>query len=229
MLPRRWFLSRLGIGVAGLGGGVASAAPQAQAAPAGGAWKPARHAQDDWLDQVPGSHRLIFDTTTPQGFGQVLLFVNNYLNANKNGYNLQDADLAVVVVVRHQSVSYAFTDAMWAKYGAGLAQHSGMNDPNTKQPPTVNIYNSSSYGTTLLSRGVMLDGLLKRGLQLAVCDVATGAAAGMAATATGGDRAAIKAELMANRVANSHMVPAGIVAVNRAQERGYAFAYAAGV
>lgn len=37
------------------------------------------------------------------------------------------------------------------------------------------------------------------------------------------------AELIANRVANSHMVPTGIVTVNHAQERGYAFAYAAGV
>ena len=32
-------------------------------------------------------------------------------------------------------------------------------------------------------------------------------------------------ELAANLLANSHLVPAGIVAVNRAQERGYTFAY----
>jgi intracellular sulfur oxidation DsrE/DsrF family protein len=36
----------------------------------------------------------------------------------------------------------------------------------------------------------------------------------------------INEELIANVVNNSHMVPAGIVAVNRAQERGYSFAHA---
>jgi hypothetical protein len=34
------------------------------------------------------------------------------------------------------------------------------------------------------------------------------------------------AELVANLMPNAHMVPAGIVALNRAQERGYAFAHA---
>ena len=33
-------------------------------------------------------------------------------------------------------------------------------------------------------------------------------------------------ELTANLLPNSHLVPAGIVAVNRAQERGYSFVYA---
>jgi len=32
-------------------------------------------------------------------------------------------------------------------------------------------------------------------------------------------------ELAAHLVPNSHIVPAGIVAVNRAQERGYSFSY----
>ena len=26
-------------------------------------WQPERHTQDDWLDQIPGKHRLVFDTT----------------------------------------------------------------------------------------------------------------------------------------------------------------------
>ena len=37
---------------------------------------------------------------------------------------------------------------------------------------------------------------------------------------------AIFAELSANLVANAHLAPAGIVAVNRAQERGYTLATA---
>jgi hypothetical protein len=49
--------------------------------------------------------------------------------------------------------------------------------------------------------------------------------AGTLARATGGSAEAVHAELVANRIGNAHMVSAGIVAVNRAQERGYSFAY----
>ena len=44
---------------------------------------------------------------------------------------------------------------------------------------------------------------------------------GMIAEAVGGNGDAINSELIANLVRNARMVPAGIVAVNRAQERGY--------
>ena len=61
-------------------------------------------------------------------------------------------------------------------------------------------------------------------MQLAVCSVATRGFAGAIAEVTGGNAADnINNELVANLVGNSRMVPAGIVALNRAQERGYSF------
>ena len=48
----------------------------------------------------------------------------------------------------------------------------------------------------------------------------------MIAAKTGGTPEAIFAELTGNLVRNGLMVPAGIVALNRAQEHGYAFSYA---
>ena len=47
--------------------------------------------------------------------------------------------------------------------------------------------------------------------------------AALAATQKGADGNPQMKELSDNLVANSRLVPAGIVAVNRAQERGYAF------
>jgi len=170
----------------------------------------------------------LFDTTTANGFGQALVYVNNYLGQNQSAYGLHDDDLAVIIVARHHSTPYAFNDAMWAKHSAGLTQLAGLNDPNTKQPPAVNLYNSSAHRDGLFNRGIMLDELLKRGVHLAVCQVGTFNAASMIAASQGGDIPAIIAELTANRLANSHMVPAGIVAINRAQERGYSFTYVAG-
>ena len=41
----------------------------------------------------------------------------------------------------------------------------------------------------------------------------------------GGDAEAIYKEMTANAIGNAHFVAAGIIAVNRAQERGYSISY----
>jgi hypothetical protein len=50
--------------------------------------------------------------------------------------------------------------------------------------------------------------------------------AGQLAQATGGNADAVYTEIAVNLVGNAHLVAAGIVAVNRAQERGYTLATA---
>jgi intracellular sulfur oxidation DsrE/DsrF family protein len=102
---------------------------------------------------------------------------------------------------------------MWKKYGATISRLSNFTDPKTKQVPVNNVHLASGS----------LDGLLKRGVHLAVCEMAARQLADSMAADTGGDGAHVFDELAANLVSNSHMVAAGIVAVNRAQERGYAF------
>ena len=223
-LLRRWFLSRVGLGLAAGGTVMGAGAQTARAESAGGRFEPARHPSDDWLDAVPGKHRLVFDTTTPDGFGNALAFAKNYFTANQTGYGLEASDLAVVIVARHQSTMFAYTDAVWSKYGGPIAQRAGAVDPKTKQAPTTNIFfNSTAYGATLSNRGTTIESVLKQGVHLAVCQMATRANAVAIATATGGVEETIYRELVANLVSatNAHPVPAGIVAVNRAQERGY--------
>lgn len=221
-LARRSFLSRVGLGVTAFGVTLGSSVGNAQSS--GGRWQPSRHAQDDWLDQVPGQHRFVFDTTTLVGFGGALLYATNYFLANQNAYSLGSAELAVVIVMRHNSTPFAYNDAMWAKYGAVLAQRSNVTDPQTQQAPKVNIFNSSTIVAGLASQGNTLDSLIKKGVHLAVCQMATRRLAVGIAQATGGTADGVYNELVANLVGNSHIVPAGIVAVNRAQERGYSFA-----
>ena len=227
-LARRSFFSRAGAGVAAFAAafGAGASTARAQSAPQDSArWQPARHAEDDWLDHIPGTHRLFFDTLTAQGFGTAIRFSNNYFTANKSAYGLEDGNLAVVICARHQATPFAYTDAMWAKYGAPLAERASFNDPKTGKPAIMNVYQASGYGTSLGNNGTTLDAILKRGVHLAVCQLATRASAAAIARQTGGKPDDIYKELVSNLVANAHMVPAGIVAVNRAQERGYAFAY----
>jgi hypothetical protein len=82
VLARRSFLTRLGAGVTVAGSVAASGASVAFAQSASGSFSPARHAQDDWMDRLPGKHRLVFDTTTPAGFGAALAYANNFLVAS---------------------------------------------------------------------------------------------------------------------------------------------------
>src|SRR5262249_7971714 len=118
---RRSFLSKLGIGVAA-GGAVAGSVPSAAQAPStdGARWQPARHALDDWFDQIPGKHRYVLDTQSPEGFGNALAFLNNYFNVNQSAYGLKDEDLAVVLIARHLSTLFGYNDTVWQKYGVSI-------------------------------------------------------------------------------------------------------------
>ena len=67
--------------------------------------------------------------------------------------------------------------------------------------------------------------VVENGVRFAVCSLATRGAANVIAQKTGQSVDAAFKELTDNLIPNGHMVPAGIVAVNRAQERGYTFTY----
>jgi intracellular sulfur oxidation DsrE/DsrF family protein len=183
-------------------------------------WEPVRHDQDDWLDQPASKHRLLFDTITSDGLAEALAFAGNFIRVNKTVYGLEDNEVAVIIIVRHRSTPFGFNDAMWAKYGTALARFTPIEDPKTKAAPQVNIYNSADYGN-LPNHGTTFESLAKQGVQVGVCSVATRGLAGMIAGTVSGNADAINSELIANLVPNARMVPAGIVAVNRAQERGY--------
>ena len=235
-LARRSFLSRVGAGVAALGAAFgagafgAGSSAQAQSAPNSAAdaspWKPMRHPEDDWFDRPAAKHRIFFDTTSPEAFAQALTFARNFYRGNADGYRLADADIAQIICARHRSTMFAFNDAMWAKYGATMSQRAnGFVDPKTKQAPTSNIYMRAGADEEPANGSAPLDALLKRGVRLAVCSLATRAAATAIASKSGAKVDDVFKELTEHLVPNARMVPAGIVAVNRAQEHGYTISY----
>lgn len=218
---RRSFITGLGSAVAVTGLGPAGAAAQAP----GSQFQAVRHADDDWMDKMPGKHRMVIDGVTANGGGEALLFANNLFNANKSAYSLGEQDMAIIVVMRHFATPFAFTDTIWAKYGKPMSALIKFTDPKTQEAPTTNLYNSPAYGLALPNLGTTIDSLVKRGVQFAICDVATHFAAAQLAGANGNADAIYK-EFTANTIPNSRFVPAGVVAVNRAQERGYTLIYA---
>jgi intracellular sulfur oxidation DsrE/DsrF family protein len=224
-MARRWFLARIGVGAGVVGAGVVGAdlvgTATAAAQGAGEAtWKPARHAQDDWYDKVPGVHRYVIDSASADGFGWALWFAGNYYTANQDAYGVKDSDLAVVIVARHKATSFAYSDAIWAKWGKQLSEQADFVDPKTKEQPKANWYAGPGDGSQLSGK---MDPLLKRGVQFAVCSMSTRAIATRIAKANALEVDAVIKEIVGNLVPNSRMVPAGVVAVNRAQEHGYSY------
>jgi intracellular sulfur oxidation DsrE/DsrF family protein len=224
-VARRLFLTRLGAGV-GVVGAAAAGSPVAMAQAADTSWRPARHAIDEWYDKIPGVHRFVFDTSTAEGMGLAMQFASNYYNANEQGYGLKESDIAVVIVARHKSTSFAYNDAIWAKYGKFLSEQAEFTDPKTKQPPAVNLFLAEESSLPPMQSGKM-NALIKKGANFAVCSMSTRGISGRIAKATGVETDAVVKEITSNLVGNAHMVAAGILAVNRAQEHGYSFIYAA--
>jgi len=98
---------------------------------------------------------------------------------------------------------------MWAKHGVVLSKRAKWVDPKTSQPGLAN------------PRQAQLNNLAKRGVRFTVCDLSTHAIAGLIADSIAGKAEDVYPQLIANRVDSARQVPAGIVALNRAQEHGY--------
>ena len=115
-----------------------------------------------------------------------------------------------IVCVRHAATVYGFSDAMWAKYKLGESQK--VMDGGV--PATKNQH--AKAANDLAARGVIV----------AVCGLSTARIARTAASEGGLNAADVEADLRANLVTpTARVVAAGVIATNRAQEKGFAYTY----
>jgi hypothetical protein len=205
---RRRLFTLLGMGSAVAG--TLLGAPRAASAQGTG---PKKHEIDDWMDALPSAHRMVFDALSGEHIDDVLGYASNVFLANRSAYGLENTDVGVIVILRHHATPFAFTDAVWAKYGSILA-------------PEMKLSTTAPDKNPMLGGGEGLDALSGQGVHFGVCQMATRRFAGGVARKNGGTADALFTEFSTNLVRNAHLTPAGIVAVGRAQERGYAFGYA---
>jgi intracellular sulfur oxidation DsrE/DsrF family protein len=221
----------IGAGAVLAGGAFTGSSALAQgAAPVGGGWQPAMETLDSWLDRPGTRHRMVFDSISGQAGLDALGYANNFIHVNESEYGLKPEQIAVVVIFRHLSTPFGYNDAIWAKYGSGLADKMKLTGEAAKRAATVNpvlasapVTEPAPAGMEWLNRYALSD-LAPLGVRFAVCGLATKAIAGMIAGKSG-NAGAIEAELKSNLVPGALIVPAGISTVNRAQEHGYSFAY----
>ena len=214
--PRRAFLAQVGAGTAALLGTpalLAAAAPLVQGVAA----------DDRWVDALKGKHRQYFDATNVDS-GFSLAYAMNWMDTMKATYKVTDKDLNAVIGLRHFSIPLAYTDDIWAKYKLG--EFAKLNDPKTNAPSTRNIFYKPQQGD-LMFPTMSIDQLQPRGVTFVVCNIAHTVISGMLGQRAGVPADQAKAEFEKGLIPGFMLVPSGVLAVNRAQERGkctYCFA-----
>ncbi|MEO8563762.1 MAG: twin-arginine translocation signal domain-containing protein [bacterium] len=217
---RRSFLTTLATGSAAIAAGVMALPHVADAAPA--AAVDGANVDEAWLGKLTGKHKQFFDAVTVND-GFPMGFAMNFLNVYNDAYKIPDANLSAVVGLRHFSIPLAFTDDIWKRYKLG--EFTKAMDPATKTPATRNIYYHAHDGELMMA-GMAIEKLQARGVVFTVCNMALTILSGLMAPNAGVTADVAKKEWTAGLIPGMVLVPAGVIAVNRAQEKGCAYCFA---
>jgi intracellular sulfur oxidation DsrE/DsrF family protein len=181
--------------------------------------------KDAWLDKPGTRHRLVADTSTVVAAEAALSYVDSFYAANESGYDLAAEALGVVIVLRHLSTPFGYNDKIWSKYGAAIAEKLKLSGQLAIRATHVNPLLSAATPEIAADKGggeddPTLASLAAKGTRFAVCAAATTQIAKL--LAKGNNAATIEEELKANLIPGGVLMASGVVAVNRAQEHGYA-------
>lgn len=223
---RRGFLGRVAAAAAAcsLGGLGSLVAPAAAAAREPGATRPASPNPEfeAWLNKIVGRHKMVYDVPEPhEGFG--FAWARVFLDTTNETYGTTDADNSVVIVLRHSGIPFGIQTPMWAKYKFGTAFK--IDDPATKGPAVRHPLINLKPGDVPIP-GMGVDELLAKGVLVGVCNIALTFNSMRLAMETGIPPETIKKEWVANLLPGVQVLPSGVIAVNRAQEKGCAYCFA---
>ena len=220
---RRGFVARIAAGAAtlGLGSLAAPLAAAAQRKP-GSPLATSNPDFEAWLNKITGKHKMIFDVPEPND-GFAFAWARVFLNTTNESYGTTDADNSVVIVLRHDGIPYAMESSMWAKYKLGGAFK--ITDPATKGPAVRHPLIGLKPGDAPIP-GMGVDELITKGVLIGVCNIALTFNSMRMAKETGMQAEAIKKDWVANLLPGVLIVPSGVIAVNRAQEKGCAYCFA---
>lgn len=220
MNDRREFLGSLATGAAALGIATLGVAipNEANAAP--------QQEVEAWFDKIKGKHKMVFDVTQPHeifpfAWPRVFLMTNAATGT-------PEKDCSVVVVLRHSAIGYAMEDSVWAKYKLGEAF--GVKDPATKAGVLKNPFSNpkpdeyKAPGLGAIAIGIRE--LQASGVMFCVCDAAMTVNSAVIGAGMSIDPAMVKKDMIAGLIPGVQVVPSGVWALGRAQERGCGYIFA---
>jgi len=228
MTHRRSFLGRMF--------GAAAAAGLAITGTRAAAAEAVTDSSDSWIQEVKGTHRTLFDFPQHKN-GFPLLHILNYLNTYSTAYKTSAGQVGAVGTFysagTQASIPLGFNDAIWAKYELGA--YMGLKDADGK-PYTRNVFNKPTPNDLpLLLKAVDLpmipalsdampaigiESLQKMGTKFILCNNALGIWVLELEARGKGKAADIDKELRANVLPGVTIVPAMVIAIDKAQEAG---------
>ena len=181
---------------------------------------------DEWFKQIKGKHRIVFDVPHPNDifpFAWPRIFL-----ATNAATGTPEKDCSAVVVFRHLAIPYAMEDRLWAKYKFGEVFKA--DDPKTNKPSTRNPFWKPATGDFRIPGvGVVpigINELQESGVLFCACDMALTVYSGVVAEKMNLDPAEVKKDWVSGILPGVQVMPAGIWAINRAQERGCSYVFA---
>jgi intracellular sulfur oxidation DsrE/DsrF family protein len=191
---------------------------------------------DDWIKEVKGSHRCLFDFPQHKN-GMPLLHILNYLNTYTTAYKTGPGQVGAVgtfySVGSQASIPLAFNDAIWAKYGLGV--YTGLKDAEGKAY-TRNVFNRPTPNDLHLVMhaidspmipalaeavpGLGIESLQKMGAKFLICANALDIWCLELEARGKGKAQDIGQELRSNLLPGVTIVPAMVIAIEKAQEVG---------
>jgi intracellular sulfur oxidation DsrE/DsrF family protein len=191
---------------------------------------------DDWIGEVKGSHRCLFDFPQHKN-GFPLLHILNYLNTYATAYKTGPGEVGAVGTFysagTQSSIPLAFNDAIWAKYELGA--YTGLKDAHGR-PYTRNVFNRPTADDLHLLlqaidapaipalAGAMpalgIESLQKMGAKFVLCANALGIWCLELEARGRGTAHDIEQELRANVLPGVTIVPAMVIAIEKAQAAG---------
>jgi intracellular sulfur oxidation DsrE/DsrF family protein len=179
---------------------------------------------DEWFKKVKGKHKIIYDASEPHNGFPIIWSWVFYLTNNQTG--TPDADLTAIVVLRHNAIPLAMEDRLWEKYKFGDAFK--ITDSVAKVPATRNIYNIASEPMWIANGIQGIKDLSSRGVMFCVCDMALTVYSKMIGADMNMSGEEVKKDWVSGLLPGVQVVPSGVWAIGRAQEKGCAYCYAGG-
>lgn len=235
---RRGFLGMLASGAAALGLTALTSPLTLNAQQQKGGGKPMQAAPrseaDVWFDKLKGKHRVVYDATQPHEifpFAWPKIFI-----MTNEATGTPASDCGVVVVLRHSAIGYAFYDKMWEKYGFAEMFKAGDHGPafaaadaataaKTRNP----FWNTKPGDFKAPGIGAIdigIKDLMASGVMFCVCNAAITVYSAAAAGQMGLIAEDVMKEWKENLIPGIQVVPSGVWALGRAQERKCAYIFA---
>ena len=191
---------------------------------------------DDWIKEVKGTHRCLFDFPQHKN-GFPLLHILNYLNTYSAAYKVPAGQAGAVGTFygmgTQSSIPFAFNDAMWAKYQLG--DYTGLKDAAGKAYTRNAFYRPTKDDLHLLMQalgtptipaladampGLGIENLQKMGTKFLLCQNAFDGWCLELEARGKGKMQDIQKELRANILPGVTIVPAMVIAIEKAQAAG---------